>query len=41
VIANHFGYGTLLLVAGRAAFVALVVFALRMPETAERGTPAE
>jgi len=40
VIVDRFGYGAAFLAAGGAAFVALVVFALRMPETAERGMPA-
>ena len=37
VIVDHFGYSAAFLAAGGAAFVALVVFALQMPETAERG----
>ena len=36
VIVDHFGYSAAFLAAGAAASVALVVFALRMPETAER-----
>jgi MFS family permease len=40
VIVDHFGYSAAFLSAGGAALVALVVFALQMPETAERGTPA-
>jgi MFS family permease len=39
VIVDHFGYSAAFLAAGGAAFVALVVFALRMPETADRETP--
>ena len=39
VIVDHFGYSATFLAAGAAAFVALVVFALRMPETAERERP--
>jgi MFS family permease len=39
VIVDHAGYSAAFLAAGAAAFVALVVFALRMPETAERGEP--
>jgi MFS family permease len=35
VIVDHFGYSATFLSAGAAALVALVVFALRMPETAE------
>ncbi len=35
VIVDHFGYSAAFLAAGGAAFVALVVFALQMPETAE------
>ena len=38
VIVDHFGYSAAFLAAGVAALVALVVFALRMPETAERET---
>ena len=38
VIVDHFGYSAAFLAAGAAALVALVVFALRMPETAERET---
>ncbi len=37
VIVDHFGYSAAFLAAGAAALVALVVFALRMPETAELG----
>ena len=37
-IVDHFGYSAAFLAAGAAALVALVVFALRMPETVERGT---
>ena len=40
VIVDHFGYSSAFLAAGGAALVALIVFALRMPETAERDTPA-
>jgi MFS family permease len=40
VIVDHFGYSAAFLAAGGAALVALIVFALRMPETAERDTPA-
>jgi len=39
VIVDHFGYSAAFLAAGGAAFVALVVFALQMPETAERESP--
>ncbi|MDR3517548.1 MAG: MFS transporter [Azospirillaceae bacterium] len=35
VIVDHFGYGVTFLALGGAAFVALVVFAIGMPETAE------
>ncbi len=35
VIVDHFGYRVAFLAAGAAAVVALVVFAIRMPETAE------
>jgi MFS family permease len=38
VIVDHFGYSAAFLAAGGAAAVALVVFALRMPETAESKT---
>jgi hypothetical protein len=38
VIVDHFGYSAAFLTLGAAAFVALVVFALRMPETADRET---
>ena len=38
VIVDHFGYSAAFLSAGAAAVVALGVFALRMPETAERET---
>jgi MFS family permease len=38
VIVDHFGYSAAFLAAGGAAFVALVLFALWMPETAERET---
>lgn len=38
VIVDRFGYSAAFLAAGSAALVALVVFALRMPETAERET---
>jgi MFS family permease len=37
-IVDHFGYSAAFLSAGGAASVALVIFALRMPETAEPGT---
>jgi MFS family permease len=40
VIVDHLGYSAAFLAAGGVAFVALIVFALRMPETAERDTPA-
>src|SRR3984957_11237224 len=39
VIVDRFGYSVAFLAAGAAAFMALVVFALRMPETVERETP--
>jgi MFS family permease len=39
VIVDHFGYSAAFLASGVAALVALVVFALGMPETAERGGP--
>jgi len=35
VIVDHFGYNPAFLAAGAAAVVALVVFAVRMPETAQ------
>src|SRR6202162_37514 len=38
VIVDHFGYSAAFLAAGGAALVALVVFALQMPETAEGDT---
>jgi MFS family permease len=38
VLVDHFGYSAAFLAAGGAALVALVVFALQMPETAERET---
>jgi MFS family permease len=38
-IVDHFGYSAAFLAAGAAALLALVVFALRMPETAEREMP--
>jgi predicted MFS family arabinose efflux permease len=38
VIVDHFGYSAAFLSAGAAAVVALGVFALRMPETADRET---
>jgi MFS family permease len=38
VIVDHFGYSAAFLAAGGAATVALAVFALRMPETAEAET---
>jgi MFS family permease len=38
VIVDHFGYSAAFLSAGAAALVALTVFALRMPETAEAET---
>lgn len=42
VIVDHFGYGPAFLGAGGAAAVALIVFALRMPETAEpKEAPAQ
>ena len=37
VIVDHFGYSATFLTLGAAAGVALIVFALRMPETAEPG----
>ena len=37
VIVDHFGYSVAFLAGGGAAFVAVVIFALQMPETAERG----
>jgi len=37
VIVDHFGYSAAFLAAGAVALVAVVVFALGMPETAERG----
>jgi MFS family permease len=40
VIVDHFGYSAAFLAAGAAASVALAVFALWMPETAERETVA-
>jgi MFS family permease len=40
VIVDHFGYSAAFLAAAGAAAVALVVFALRMPETAESKTVA-
>jgi hypothetical protein len=40
VIVDRFGYSAAFLSAGGAALVALIVFALRMPETAQRVTPA-
>jgi MFS family permease len=40
VIVDHFGYSAAFLAAGAAAAVALAVFALRMPETAESKTTA-
>ena len=39
VIVDHFGYSATFLTLGAAALVALIVFALEMPETAERETP--
>ena len=39
VIVDRFGYGAAFLAAGAAALMALIVFALRMPETAEQETP--
>jgi MFS family permease len=38
VIVDHFGYSAAFLSSGGAASVALAIFALRMPETAEAGT---
>jgi sugar phosphate permease len=38
VIVDHFGYGATFLSLGCAASVALIVFALGMPETAELKT---
>jgi hypothetical protein len=40
VIVDHFGYSAAFLAAGAAAAMALAVFALQMPETAERETVA-
>jgi MFS family permease len=40
VIVDHFGYSAAFLASGAAALVALIVFALAMPETAERETAA-
>jgi MFS family permease len=40
VIVDHFGYRAAFLAAGGMALLALAVFALRMPETAEPGAPA-
>jgi MFS family permease len=40
LIVDHFGYSAAFLAAGAAATVALAVFALQMPETAERETLA-
>jgi MFS family permease len=40
VIVDHFGYSAAFLGSGAAALVALIVFALAMPETAERETAA-
>jgi len=37
VIVDHFGYNAAFFFAGAAAVVALVVFAVRMPETADFG----
>jgi MFS family permease len=39
VIVDQFGYSAAFLASGAAALVALIVFALGMPETAERGGP--
>jgi MFS family permease len=39
VTVDRFGYSAAFLSAGAASLVALVVFFLRMPETAERETP--
>jgi len=39
VIVDHFGYSATFLSLGAAALIALIVFALEMPETAERETP--
>jgi len=36
VIVDHFGYSATFLTLGAAALVALIVFVLGMPETAER-----
>lgn len=38
-IVDHFGYSAAFLGAGATTLAALVVFAPRMPETAERETP--
>jgi MFS family permease len=40
-IVDHFGYSAAFLAAGAAASVALAVFAIGMPETAERTVPVE
>ncbi len=40
VIVDRFGYSAAFLTAGGAALVALIIFALRMPETAQRDAPA-
>jgi MFS family permease len=40
VIVDHFGYSAAFLTLGAAAGVALIVFALGMPETAEPDTVA-
>jgi MFS family permease len=40
LIVDHFGYSAAFLAAGAAAAVALAIFALQMPETAERKTAA-
>jgi sugar phosphate permease len=36
VIVDHFGYSATFLTLGAAALIAVIVFALGMPETAER-----
>jgi MFS family permease len=41
VIVDHLGYGAAFLGAGAAAVLALIVFALRMPETAEAKTVSQ
>jgi predicted MFS family arabinose efflux permease len=38
VIVDHFGYSATFLALGAAALVAVIVFAIWMPETAEKET---